>query len=263
MRDKSLDILFEPVVIGPVVARNRFYQTPHCNGMGNVRPRSHAAMRGVKAEGGWAVVNTENCSVHPSSDLSPDVLQTLWDDGDIPVLALMADEVHKHGSLAGIQLAYSVTYNSNKFSKYTPLGPMDHAVEDLAPGQARAMDLEDIRNLRRWWRKACERALTAGFDIINVDANFSTVPFQFLSPRNQRTDEYGGPLKNRVRLLAELIEETKTAVKDKAGVTCRIIIDEVIGAEGIARRGGGDRGHCVDGGAARPLGHRHRHLGGR
>ena len=233
MRDKSLDILFEPVTLGPVVARNRFYQTPHCNGMGNARPRAHAAMRGVKAEGGWAVVNTENCSVHPSSDLSPEVLQTLWDDGDIAGLALMAESVHEHGSLAGIQLAYSVTYNTNKLSRMTPLGPMDHAVEDLAPGQARAMDLEDIRNLRRWWRKASERSLSAGFDIINVDANFSTVPFQFLSPRNQRNDEYGGPLKNRVRLLAELIEETREAVKGNAAVSCRIIIDEMLGEGGL------------------------------
>ncbi|MEZ5924980.1 MAG: FAD-dependent oxidoreductase [Hyphomicrobiaceae bacterium] len=233
MRDKSLDILFEPVPIGPVVARNRFYQTPHCNGMGNVRPKAHAAMRGIKAAGGWAVVNSENCSVHPSSDLSPEVLQTLWDDGDIPGLALMSEEVHRHGGLAGIQLAYSVTYNTNKLTKLTPLGPMDHAIEDLAPGQARAMDHEDIRNLRRWWRRASERALAAGFDIINVDANFSTVPFQFLSPRNQRTDEYGGPLKNRVRLLAELIEETRLAVKGKAGVTCRIIVDEMVGPLGL------------------------------
>ncbi|MFO1173340.1 MAG: NAD(P)-binding protein [Hyphomicrobiaceae bacterium] len=233
MRDKSLDILFEPVTIGPVTARNRFYQTPHCNGMGNVRPQSHAAMRGVKAEGGWAVVNTENCSVHPSSDLSPDVLQTLWDDGDIPGLALMADEVHKHGGLAGVQLAYSVTYNTNKFSKLTPLGPMDIPIHDLAPGQSRSMDLEDIRNLRRWWREASERSITAGFDIINVDANFSTVPFQFLSPRNQRTDEYGGPLKNRVRLLAELIEESRAGAKGKAGITCRLIIDEVAGPLGL------------------------------
>ncbi len=59
------------------------------------------------------------------------------------------------------------------------------------------------------------------------------MPFQFLSPRNQRTDEYGGSLKNRVRLLSELIEETKDAVKGKAGVSCRIIIDEVIGARGL------------------------------
>ena len=100
-RNARYDILFEPVKIGPVTARNRFYQVPHCNGMGWRDPSALAAMRGMKAEGGWAVVNTENCSVHPSSDLSPDVLQTLWDDGDIPQLALMADEVHKHGGLAG------------------------------------------------------------------------------------------------------------------------------------------------------------------
>ncbi len=58
MRDPRFDILFEPVRIGPVVAKNRFYQPPHCNGMGSWRPQAHAAMRGVKAEGGWAVVNT-------------------------------------------------------------------------------------------------------------------------------------------------------------------------------------------------------------
>ena len=47
-RDPRFDILFEPVRIGPVVAKNRFYQVPHCNGMGYARPRAHAAMRGVK-----------------------------------------------------------------------------------------------------------------------------------------------------------------------------------------------------------------------
>ena len=49
MRDPRFDILFEPVRIGPVVAKNRFYQPPHCNGMASLRPQAHAAMRGVKA----------------------------------------------------------------------------------------------------------------------------------------------------------------------------------------------------------------------
>ena len=70
-RDPRFDVLFEPVKIGPVVAKNRFYQVPHCNGMGHARPRAHAAMRGVKAEGGWAVVSTEEVEIHPSSDVSP------------------------------------------------------------------------------------------------------------------------------------------------------------------------------------------------
>ncbi len=63
--------LFEPVQIGPVTAPNRFYQVPHCTGMGFRMPKSLAAMREVKAEGGWGVVCTEYCSIHPSSDDLP------------------------------------------------------------------------------------------------------------------------------------------------------------------------------------------------
>jgi dimethylamine/trimethylamine dehydrogenase len=70
-RNPRYDILFEPVQIGPVTAKNRFYQVPHCSGMGHRMPRSVAAMRGMKAEGGWAVVNTEYCSIHWTSDDTP------------------------------------------------------------------------------------------------------------------------------------------------------------------------------------------------
>ena len=81
-RDPRYDILFEPVTIGPKVARNRFYQPGQCNGMGRQRPLGHARMRGVKAEGGWAVINTEWCSVHPSGDTSPSssrsIASSMW-----------------------------------------------------------------------------------------------------------------------------------------------------------------------------------------
>ena len=53
------NLLFEAVKIGPVTAKNRFYQVPHCCGLGHVRPQAHAAMRGMKAQGGWGVVSTE------------------------------------------------------------------------------------------------------------------------------------------------------------------------------------------------------------
>ncbi|MFC6585102.1 hypothetical protein [Sulfitobacter aestuariivivens] len=70
-RDPRYDILFEPVQIGPVTAKNRFYQVPHCNGMGRSYPSSMAEMRRIKAEGGWAVVTTEEVEIHPSGDHSP------------------------------------------------------------------------------------------------------------------------------------------------------------------------------------------------
>lgn len=233
MRDPRFDILFEPVKLGPVTARNRFYQTPHCNGMGNLRPQAHAAMRGMKAEGGWAVINTEHCSVHPTGDLMPEVLQMLWDDGDIPPLARMVEAVHEHGALAGVQLAYPAYYNGNRLTREVPLGPMDRPVSGHHPVQVRAMDKADIKALLGWWKAAAVRARKAGFDVLNVDGNFSTIAFQFISPRNQRSDEYGGPLRNRVRLLRELIEVTREGGGDGCAVSVRLIIDELFGAEGL------------------------------
>ena len=84
--DDKFDILFEPVQIGPVVAPNRFYQVPHCNGLGYRMPRAHAAMRGMKAEGGWGVVNTELVEIHHSTDMMPFAEGRLWEDRDIPAM---------------------------------------------------------------------------------------------------------------------------------------------------------------------------------
>ena len=83
MRDPKYDILFESVTIGPKVAKNRFYQVPHCSGMGYMRPQTLAHMRGMKAEGGWGVVNTEYCSVHPTMDANPFPYAANWDDSDV------------------------------------------------------------------------------------------------------------------------------------------------------------------------------------
>jgi len=102
-RNPHYDILFEPVQIGPKTAKNRFYQVPHCNGMGHRFPRAMAEMRGVKAEGGWGVVCTEYCSIHPSSDDLPHPYASLWDQADIKAHALMTEKVHEHGALAGVE----------------------------------------------------------------------------------------------------------------------------------------------------------------
>ncbi|MDH5277386.1 MAG: hypothetical protein OEW88_13260, partial [Gammaproteobacteria bacterium] len=117
------DRLFESVTIGPVTAPNRFYQVPHCNALGYRMPSALAAMRGMKAAGGWGVVCTEEVEVHHSSDLAPYIEGRLWDDDDIPAMALMADAVHEHGALAGIQLAYNGVSATNLYSRTPPLGP--------------------------------------------------------------------------------------------------------------------------------------------
>ncbi len=235
-RDARFDILFEPVKIGPVVAKNRFYQVPHCNGMGHVRPQAHAAMRGVKAEGGWAVVSTEEVEIHPSSDLSPYIEGRLWDDRDVPALALLTDAIHKHGALAAIELAHAGMNAQNLYSREVSIAPSHIAnPASYAPAQARAMTKDDIRNYRRWHREAALRARRAGFNIIYVYAAHGlSLAMHFLQSRlNRRTDEYGGSLVNRARLLRELIEETKEAVGTDCAVAVRFAVDEMRGADGI------------------------------
>lgn len=235
MRDPRFDILFEPVNIGPVTARNRFFQVPHCNGMGYVRPNSLAAMRGIKAEGGWSVVCTEEVWIHHSSEIVPHAEGILWDDNDIPALAKMTEAVHKHGSLAGIELQHGGYCSPNHYSRIPPISPSSIVVSGYDPVQARAMDKTDISNFRKWHRKAALRAKQAGFDLIYVYAAHSgTLLTHFLSRRiNKRTDEYGGSLENRVRLFRELIEETKDAVGDSCAVAVRFAVEEFLGPMGI------------------------------
>ncbi|MGB0847694.1 MAG: FAD-dependent oxidoreductase, partial [Thiolinea sp.] len=229
------DILFEPVKIGPVTAKNRFYQVPHCCGMGHLRPQAHAAMRGIKAEGGWAVVSTEETEIHPSSDLSPYAEQRLWDHRDIPALQLMTEAVHKHGALAAIELAHNGYHSPNLFSRTPPLAPVSMAQHAVNTLQARPMNKRDIRELRRWHKQAALNAQKAGFDIIYVYAGHGmTLTQQFMLPEfNTRSDEYGGSLENRIRLTRELLEETKEAVGDSCAVAFRFAVDELKGNDGM------------------------------
>jgi dimethylamine/trimethylamine dehydrogenase len=233
-RDPRYDILFEPVRIGPKIAKNRFYQVPHCSGMGWTWPQTLAAMRGMKAAGGWAVVNTEYCSIHPSSDDTPYPYCRLWDADDVRDHALMTAAVHEEGALAGVELWHGGNHTINRYTREGLIGVGHHAGFGWDPVQARPMDKTDIRELRRWQVAAAKRAVTAGFDIVYVYAGHGYLPAQFLSPRyNERTDEYGGSIENRARLLREMIEDTRDAVGDKVAVAVRLMVDEFHGSEGI------------------------------
>jgi len=236
-RDSRYDILFEPIQIGPVTSKNRFYQVPHCNGMGHRDPTALAVMRGVKAEGGWGVVCTEQVDFHPSAEITPYVELRLWDDKDIPMFARMMDHIHEHGALGGIELCHAGLGAANRYSRETPLGPVHLPVMDglSEPTQARAMTRRDIQDFRRWHKDAALRAKTAGADIVYVYAGkyFSGLTHWLSHRYNYRDDEYGGCLNNRVRLLREVIADTKEAVGDKCGVVCRISIDDLTGEAGM------------------------------
>jgi len=237
LRDPRHDVLFEPVKIGPVTAPNRFYQVPHCNGGGYREPSAITEMRRVKAEGGWGVVFTEQADVHPSSDITPYIELRNWNDDDLPLLASIADAIHDHGALAGIELVHAGVNSPNLYTKEVPLAPSALPILTFTsePVQARAMDKEDIRILRLWHRQAFRRAKTAGYDLICLYAAHGFGIIQhFLSPRtNQRSDEYGGNLANRARLMRDIIADAKDEIGDRCAVTIRLALDEMVGSQGL------------------------------
>ena len=228
-------ILFEPVQIGPVTAKNRFYQVPHAMGAGNDMPNTRAAQRGIKAEGGWGVVNTGYCSIHPSSDDRPLPFARLWSDRDIESHIPMVEAVHKYDALAGIEFFHGGAYAPNRHTRMVPISPSGvqqkvNEIETMSLQAPREMSKNDIQNLRKWHIDATKRALQAGFDIIYSYAGMGFLPYHFLHPQfNKRTDEYGGSLENRTRLIREIITDMKETAGEKAAIAVRLSTDELLG----------------------------------
>ena len=234
-RDPRYDILFEPMQIGPLTAKNRFYQVPHCNGGGYRDPSAAAEMRRIKAEGGWGVVFTEQVEMHHTSEITPYIELRIWDDDDLPMLAKMSDKIHEHDALAGIELTYSGVNGPNLYSREVPRAPSALPILTFTsdPVQARAMDKQDIRDLRRWYKNAFRRSKQAGYDLVCLyGAHGFGIIQHFLSrATNHRTDEYGGSLENRSRLMRELISDARDEIGDTCAITVRLSLDEMAAGE--------------------------------
>ncbi len=238
MRDARYDILFDPIKIGPHTAKNRFYQVPHCNGGGYRDPSAAAEMRGIKSQGGWAVIFTEQCEMHHTSEITPFIELRLWEDKDIPQLRRMSEKMKEHGALAGIQLAYSGINGPNLYSKEVPLAPSALPIRTFTndPVQARAMSTAEIGDLRRWFVNAAKRSRDAGFDLINLYGAHGFGIFQHFLSRatNHRTDAYGGSLENRSRFAREVVADIRDAVGDTMAIAMRVSLDESIGDLGFS-----------------------------
>ncbi len=233
-RDPRYDILFEPIKIGPKTLRNRFYQVPHCIGAGSNLPGFQAAHRSLKAEGGWAAMNTEYCSIHPESDDTSRMSARIWDEGDVRNLRAMTDEVHKHGALAGIEMWYGGPHAPCLESRATSRGPSQYASEFETLSYCKAMTLDEIAMVQQYYVDAALRARDAGFDIIYVYGAHSYLPFQFLSPYyNKRTDKYGGSFENRARFWIETLEKVRRAVGHDCAIATRFQADSLAGPGGI------------------------------
>ncbi len=236
----NYDALFQPIQIGPKTLKNRFYQVPHCIGAGTNHPGFQMAHRGVKAEGGWGAINTEQCSIHPECDDSLRITARIWDEGDMRNLRPMVEHIHKYGALAGCELFYGGPHAPGLESRTISRGPnqynSDFATVPGCPGFTynHQADKDEILRLQQHYVNAALRARDTGYDIVDVYGAHAYGPMQWLNPYyNTRTDEYGGSFENRARFWIETLEKIRKAVGNDVALVTRCSIDTLYGDAGV------------------------------
>lgn len=181
----------------------------------------HMVHLGTRAVGGAGLVFTEATSVSPEGRISPGDLG-LWKEEHINGLSRIVNFVHLHGTVAGIQLAHAGRKAScavpwengrqldEKHGGWLTVAPSDipFYAEDRSP---ESLNKDGIRKVCSDFKAAAARALSAGFNVIEIHSAHGYLLHEFLSPlSNQRTDGYGGSFENRTRLLREVIDAVKS-----------------------------------------------------
>ncbi len=193
----------------------------------------HLVHLGSRAVGGAGLVFTEATAVSPEGRISPDDLG-IWKDEHIPFLKRITTFIENQGAVPGIQLAHAGRKASHhspwKGGKALLRGEGDW--QTFAPSALayrhgepipKEMTTDDIKKFIQDLRNAVERALKAGFKVIEIHAAHGYLLNEFLSPlSNQRKDEYGGSFENRIRLLTEVVTATREILKDDIPLFVRI-----------------------------------------
>ena len=226
--------LFTPLTLRGVTARNRLWVSPMCqySATDGLPDAWHLVHLGSRAVGGAGVVITEATAVSPEGRISP-ACTGLWADEHTRAWAPITEFVRSQGALAGIQLNHSGRKGSSRRpwqgrgavtlpeGGWVPLGPTDAPFPSLtAPA---ALNEAGLATVRADFVSATRRALTAGFDLVEVHAAHGYLLHQFLSPlSNTRTDAYGGDLAGRLRLTLEVLEDVRAAWPDDRPLLLRV-----------------------------------------
>lgn len=227
--------LFEPIDIGPVTIPNRIYQPPHGNayGMGD----QQTDFRAEKAKGGFGLIVHEYSQIHESSDATPVDTGYLHEDDTIPPQREMVDAVHDEGAKIFVELWHGGSTASNSGSRHPPFSSSQNPSGSYS--MPKKMEHEDIQEIVHAFGEASDRARRAGYDGIELHAAHGYLISQFLSPfHNNRDDEYGGSLENRMRFFREVIDAVQENAGSDMAVGARYTIDERIEG-GLTKEGDG------------------------
>jgi 2,4-dienoyl-CoA reductase-like NADH-dependent reductase (Old Yellow Enzyme family) len=215
---RNQSMLFAPLTLRGVTLKNRVVMSPmhmYSGGSDGRATDFHLVHYGARALGGVGLVMQEVTAVDPRGRIRP-VDLGLWDDAHVAPLKRVVDfvHVHGHGAKMGVQLGHAgrKAWTLEKGRGETPLvGPsaLPFASDWVVP---QALQEEDLDTIVAAFVAATRRALSAGYDVVEVHAAHGYLLHQFLSPlSNQRTDAYGGSLENRARLPRRVVQAVRSA----------------------------------------------------
>lgn len=231
----DLPVLFQSLDLRGVRARNRIMISPMCqySAPEAVPLDWHFVHLSSRAVGGAGIVMTEATAVEPEGRITPyDV--GLWNDRQEAAFARIAGFIAAQGAIPGIQLAHAGRKASHlrPWEGRRPLpveqggwevvgpSPLPWTEDDLVP---RELTSVDIAGLVDRFRSAAERALRAGFRIVEIHAAHGYLLHSFLSPlSNLRSDRYGGEIAGRARFLLEVVESVRAAWPEELPLFVRI-----------------------------------------
>jgi 2,4-dienoyl-CoA reductase-like NADH-dependent reductase (Old Yellow Enzyme family) len=232
---QSTNHLFAPLKLRSLTIPNRIAVSPMCeySSVDGFANDWHFVHLGSRAIGGASLVITEANAVSPEGRITPGDLG-IWKDEHIPELKRITDFLHQHGSYAGTQLAHAgrKATMSVPWEKVRTIPASEGGWQPVAPSAIRfdeayplptALDRAGMDKIVADFIAATHRALAAGFDLVEVHAAHGYLLHEFLSPlSNQRTDEYGGSLENRVRFPLEVIRAVRSTWPQHLPVLVRI-----------------------------------------
>lgn len=223
--------VFTPVDIGPVRIRNRFYQSPHAMpfNIGGKATDDYVRYAQERAEGGCGLIMVSMTVPERAKSVQPSPSHSR----NIPSLRAVTDVVHGAGAKIFVEPFYQWLAAGNWQPGSPPapaLGPSPAQADYYGKRSCtRGMDKAEIKGMLAAIREATENLLEAGFDGIMVHASHGALLEQFLSPYfNRRTDEYGGTLTNRMRLMVETLSTVREAAKGRMAVGMRFNCDEML-----------------------------------
>lgn len=222
--------LLSPLQIGNVTLRNRIVSTGHGTRLcaGRIASEALIAYHEARARGGAGLIVTEAAMIDEEGVYSESHL-VVDSDAVIPSLTRLATAVHAHGTrifgqVFHLGLEQMSELDGRRAAAFGPSG----GVSERFHVSGREMPLAKIRQLIGKFGDAAQRMKTAGFDGIEVAASHGYLIAQFLSPHiNQRQDDYGGSLENRMRFLTDVIAEIRGRIGPEMPIGVRISGDEL------------------------------------